>query len=128
MRMATRGSRSSRDEREAARQRCARTDALGLPWCAILVSVTRPRVYVETTIPSFYYDVRPTPDIVVRREWTRRWWGIAAGKYELVTSSAVLEELAGGNPDQVANRLALVRDLVLLPIEPAISEIAVEVQ
>jgi predicted nucleic acid-binding protein len=96
----------------------------GFPWCAILVSVTRPRVYVETTIPSFYYDVRPTPDIVVRREWTRRWWSIAAGTYELVTSSAVLEELAGGNPEQVANRLALVRDLVLLPIEPAISEIA----
>jgi hypothetical protein len=29
--------------------------------------MVRPRVYVETTIPSFYHDVRSTPDIVVRR-------------------------------------------------------------
>ena len=33
--------------------------------------MARPRVYVETTIPSFYHEMRTTPDIVARRQWTR---------------------------------------------------------
>ena len=82
-----------------------------------------PRVYVETTVPSLYHDLRSTPDIVARREWTRQWWGDAIRRYELVTSTAVLDELAGGPPEHSAPRLALVRDLPILPIEPAITEV-----
>jgi len=83
----------------------------------------KPRVYVETTIPSFYHEVRTAPDIVARREWTRRWWEEASELYELVTSPAVLDELAGGRPEHSALRLNLVRDLPLVPIETAILEI-----
>jgi hypothetical protein len=50
-----------------------------------------PRVYVETTIPSFYHEARTAPDIVARWGWTRRWWDSAPERYELVTSPAVLE-------------------------------------
>lgn len=85
--------------------------------------MTKPRVYVETTVPSFYHEVRTAPDIVARREWTRRWWDNALGRYELVTSPAVLDELAGGLPERGAERLALVRDLPVLPVEPAVAEI-----
>ncbi|HBL28324.1 MAG TPA: hypothetical protein DD490_15935, partial [Acidobacteria bacterium] len=53
----------------------------------------------------------------------RRWWDEAPALYELVTSPAVLDELAGGLPERGAQRLTLVRDLPLLPIEPAIVEI-----
>lgn len=60
---------------------------------------------------------------MARRDWTRRWWRSAIGQYELVTSPAVLEELTGGNPEHAAKQIALVRDLRLLPIVPAISEI-----
>ena len=66
------------------------------------------RAYVETTIPSFYREARTAPDVVARREWTRRWWTTAPGRYELVTSPAVLDELSGGDPSRVAERLALV--------------------
>ena len=83
----------------------------------------KPRVYVETTIPSFYHEARSAPDIVARREWTRQWWEGAPDRYDLVTSPAVLDELTGGIPERSAQRLALVRDLPLLPIEPAIAEI-----
>lgn len=83
----------------------------------------RPRVYIETTIPSFYHEERTSPDAVARRQWTRQWWDGASGRYELVTSPAVLDELAGGLPEQGAKRVALVRDLPLLPIEPLIIEI-----
>lgn len=29
------------------------------------------RVYIETTIPSFYYNPRPGADMVARVNWTR---------------------------------------------------------
>jgi len=85
--------------------------------------MNRPRAYVESTIPSFYYEVRSAAEVVARRQWTRRWWSTAAERYELVTSPAVLDELAGGSPDRSAERLELVRALPLLPVEPAIAEI-----
>ena len=85
--------------------------------------MTRPRVYIETTIPSFYHEERSAPDIVARREWTRRWWDGAPAHYELVTSPAVLDELARGIPERGERRLALVRHLPLLPVELAITEI-----
>ncbi|MGI9183209.1 MAG: type II toxin-antitoxin system VapC family toxin [Longimicrobiaceae bacterium] len=85
--------------------------------------MVKPRVYVETTIPSFYHEKRTEPAIVARRDWTHEWWSDAAEAYELVTSAAVLNELMEGIPENSARRLDLVRDLPLLPIEPAIEEI-----
>lgn len=85
--------------------------------------MTKPRVYVETTIPSFYFEVRTASEVVARREWTRRWWDIAPGQYELVTSEAALDELADGIPEHSSARLSLVQDLPLLPVVPAIAAI-----
>ena len=60
-----------------------------------LAGMTKPRVYVETTIPSFYHEERTAPTIVARREWTQLWWESAPERYDLVTSPAELDELAG---------------------------------
>jgi hypothetical protein len=54
-----------------------------------------PRVYVESTIPSLYYETRTAAEMVARRDWTRQWWNGADLRYELVTSEAVLDEIAG---------------------------------
>jgi predicted nucleic acid-binding protein len=83
----------------------------------------QPRVYIETTIPSFYHDVRRAPAIRLRRAWTRAWWRSAQSQYELVTSEAVLEELASGATEQSTARLDLVRGLLLVPLDAAIAEI-----
>jgi len=88
-----------------------------------LADMTKPLVYVETTIPSFFHEVRTAPDVVARREWTRTWWDTAAARYALVTSVPVLDELAGGPSERSADRLDLVRGLPLLPVEPAVAEI-----
>jgi hypothetical protein len=56
----------------------------------------QPRVYVETSIPSFYFEVRTEPEMLARREWTRTWWSSAAKTMELVTSVAVIDELDRG--------------------------------
>ncbi len=85
--------------------------------------MSKPRVYVETTIPSFYHETRTAPGITARREWTRQWWLIGAKRYELVTSPAVLDELAAGPPDRSADWLALLAALPVLTVEPAIAEI-----
>ena len=88
-----------------------------------VAGMTKPLVYIETTIPSFYYEERTDPGIVARRKWTQQWWDTAAEHFELVTSPAVLDELAGGIPERSTERLALVRDLPLLSVELAIVEI-----
>ena len=82
--------------------------------------MTQPIAYIETTIPSSYHDVRTSPDIIARRDWTRSWWAIAPGRYRLVTSAAVIEELGGGIPEHAQARLGLVAGLPLLPVEPEI--------
>ena len=84
----------------------------------------KPCVYVETSIPSFYYELRTSPDVVARRDWTRQWWEEAHAQYELLTSPAVLNELSEGIPERSAERLSLICGLRLLPIEPAIVEIS----
>jgi predicted nucleic acid-binding protein len=81
------------------------------------------RVYVETTIPSFYFETRSEAEIVVCREWTRRWWSDAHVRYELVTSEAVLEELSRGDFPAREDCLRLIEALPLVPIEPGVAEI-----
>src|SRR6267378_3896231 len=69
------------------------------------------------TIASFNHEERTAPDIVARREWTRQWWSDATERYELATSPAVLDELAGGPPERSQKWLDLVRGVPLLPVE-----------
>jgi predicted nucleic acid-binding protein len=83
----------------------------------------KPRAYVETTIPSFYYDFRGSPAVTLRREATRRWWADAAERYELVTSVVVLQELGAGISERVPLRLALLTDIPAYGYFPRITEI-----
>ncbi len=34
-------------------------------------------IYIETSIPSFYYETRTAVQFQARREWTRDWWEVA---------------------------------------------------
>ena len=56
----------------------------------------KPKVYIETSIPSFYYEVRSEPEMVARREWTRQWWGEAGDHYMLVTKCSRLGRVESG--------------------------------
>lgn len=83
----------------------------------------RPRVYVETTIPSFYHTTREGPEALARRAWTQRWWASAPARYELVTSEAVLLELRSGDYPSRGAALAFAQQLPLLDISSAVAEI-----
>jgi len=83
----------------------------------------RRKIYIETTIPSFYYEARTEPDMVARREWTRQWWTIGRKEFELVTSVAIIDELGQGDFPAQGDCLALLEGLPVLAVEPAILEI-----
>ena len=81
------------------------------------------KVYIETTIPSFYYETRTEPEMVARRTWTREWWNNHRHHYELVTSASVFEELEQGRHPNKAPALELIAKLPLLTIDDQISDI-----
>jgi len=83
----------------------------------------KPRVYVETTIPSFYHTTRTSTFARARREWTRRWWETSGDSYERVTSRAVFDELSRGDYPSREAALELIRGLYRLQVSPAIPEI-----
>lgn len=83
----------------------------------------KPRVYVETTIPNFYYDFRDSPAVALRREATRLWWATAAERYELLTSTVVVDELSKATSDRVALRLELLANVQMVPLLPTIADI-----
>ena len=80
-------------------------------------------VYVETSLPSFYYEVRTEPEMVARKRWTQQWWKECSEDYLLVTSVAVLNELGEGAYPGRNRALALMRNLRLVAVEPPIPDI-----
>jgi len=83
----------------------------------------RKRIYIETTVPSFYYEVRKEPEMVARRNWTRQWWDHESRKYELVTSESVLEELNEGVYPNKKEILGLMDRIPLVTADEGIIEI-----
>ncbi len=81
------------------------------------------RVYVETSIPSFYFEARSEPEMIARREWTRSWWNRVATAVELVTSVAVIDELGRGEFPARTDCLALIANLPVVTIDASILEI-----
>jgi hypothetical protein len=82
------------------------------------------RAYVETSIPSFYFEARPEPQMVARREWMREWWNRATTvRADLVTSLAVIDERERGDFDARSDCLGLIAGLPVLAIEAPIIEI-----
>ncbi len=82
-----------------------------------------PRVYIETTIPSFYHEMREQPDMVARRDWTRDWWDGHRARYEVATSIPVIEELEAGDHPKKQECLCLIGTIPILPIPDPIGEI-----
>lgn len=81
------------------------------------------KIYIETSIPSFYYEVRLDPASVARKLWTREWWENSENNYILLTSQAVIDELSIGDYPNKKLCLNIMNNLKLLPINFEITEI-----
>jgi predicted nucleic acid-binding protein len=80
-------------------------------------------IYIETSVPSFYYETRPERDLQSRRDWTRQWWELPKFNQELVISLPVISELEETPPPKRDKTLALIAQLRLLLYTPEIAEI-----
>ena len=84
------------------------------------------KIYIETTIPSFYYETRTETEMVAMREWTQNWWNNQQHHYDLVTSIPVIEELENGDHPSKQATLELISKLPILPIHEEIEEVVEE--
>ncbi len=81
------------------------------------------KVYIETTIPSFYYEIRKEPEMIARRNWSREWWDNYKDYYIIATSEPVLDELSRGDYPNKDNIISLLENIELLSVEDEIIEI-----
>ena len=78
----------------------------------------KPRIYLETTIPS-YLTSFPSRDLVVagHQQTTRDWWDNRRVHFELFISQAVIDEVSMGDQEMVKRRLEALKGLAQLDVD-----------
>lgn len=85
----------------------------------------KPKVYIETTIPS-YLAARPTRDLIVaaHQEITRQWWLERKNRFDLFISRLVIDEAGGGDRVAAKERLRLLHGIAELEISDEATSLA----
>ena len=85
----------------------------------------KPRLYLETTIPS-YLTSRPSRDLIVagHQQVTREWWEQRRHAFHLYISQLVVDEASAGDPAAARERLKVIQDLPLLDITLEVEALA----
>jgi hypothetical protein len=86
----------------------------------------RERIYIETTIPSFYYNTRESEEMRVMAHWTKLWWDRDRFDYDVVTSPFVLEELEMGTHPFREEKIRLLQDVEILLEDDRVRDAAKE--
>ncbi len=79
------------------------------------------KVYLDSTIPSYYFDQRESLASFI--EVTRKWWFEMSGTYDIFISDSVLQELNDGNYPQKEKIIEFVSVIPLLPIAGDLEQI-----
>lgn len=85
----------------------------------------KPRLYLETTIPS-YLTSRPSRDLIIagHQQITRDWWAKRRGDFQVYISQFVLDEAGAGDAIAARERLKVLQPFPLLDITPEVSVLA----
>ncbi len=85
----------------------------------------RPKLYLETTIPS-YLAAKPSRDLLVaaHQQITQEWWEVRRGSFDMYVSELVLQEARAGDPELASRCLELLAGIPTLPLTGGIAEIA----
>jgi hypothetical protein len=85
----------------------------------------KPKVYIETTIPS-YLAGRPSRDLVIagNQEITREWWDERRVEFDLCISQFVLDEAGLGDREAVCRRMDILSGLSELEITDEAARLA----
>lgn len=81
------------------------------------------KIYIETTIPSFYHDTRRSLEVRSRRLWTRQWWDAPKSGALLITGFSVLAELAMTPGRKRSKALEMARSLPVLEDSEEVQEV-----
>ena len=76
------------------------------------------KVYIDSTIPSFYFDERQS--IRLFTEITKSWWNDESMNYEIWTSEAVFQEISEGN---YPNKEKVIKFAQEIPLLERVSEL-----
>ena len=85
--------------------------------------MTKPTVYIETTIPS-YLTAWPSrdPTRATDQQVTRDWWA-QRDRFTLFTSQLVISECQTGDPVAATDRLASLSDMLILDNTDAVDSL-----
>jgi predicted nucleic acid-binding protein len=78
-------------------------------------------VYLDTTIPSYYYEERT--ELALRQKITQQWWNEQSQNYSLYISEIVLLELNRGYYPHKNEIISLVNGFSVLEVSDEISDI-----
>ncbi len=81
------------------------------------------RIYIEATIPSFYYTTRTDKESLDKLKATRQWWNEYADRFILTFSIAVVAELRRGTGKAAHDRLNLLEGIELFESNSTIAQI-----
>jgi len=80
------------------------------------------KVYIDTTIPSYYFDERE--NLKSFREITKTWWDNESKNYDIWISDAILQELGEGNYPKKEDIIHFVKRVPLLENIKELEQIA----
>jgi hypothetical protein len=88
----------------------------------------KPRLYLETTVPS-YLTSRPSRDLIIagHQQITRDWWETGRHDSQLYISQLVVDEARAGDPIAARKRLKVFQTLPSLDITPDVAELASDI-
>ena len=88
----------------------------------------KPRLYLETTIPS-YLVARRSRDLrlAAAQETTQEWWEQRRQDYELFISQFVRTEVERGDARSAAERLVLLEGIPILPELQSANDLATQI-
>jgi hypothetical protein len=88
----------------------------------------KPRLYLETTIPS-YLTSRPSRDLVIasHQQITREWWEKRRDAFQIYISQLVVDEAGAGDPYAAGERLNAIEHFPLLDITPEVAMLAMAI-
>lgn len=87
----------------------------------------KPKLYIETTIPS-YLTSHPSRDLIVagHQQVTHDWWDERRQDFDIYISQFVLDEAARGDPETAAHRLELLAEAEALDVTDEVGVLAAE--
>jgi len=85
----------------------------------------KPKLYIETTIPS-YLMARPSRDLIVagHQQLTLEWWEKRRNDFDIYISQFVLDEVSIGDQEAAQKRLNIILEFPILDINNQVITLA----